>query len=179
MSLTNEQTLLPCPFCAGEVEVAFYHPDMGPSSCYVKCWCGARGTEHQYHHGDSQEAIVKARASWNRRSSPEPGCEWCDAPTHGTAKFPWQANGIRCTAGPRHHNITGSDPDRHDCSACGAWAIFTAANRQPEPSEKPDPLVQCVCGWLGKTSDLTPSTFGQGKVCPKCAASFRSVGPYR
>lgn len=67
---SNEPTLLPCPFCAGEVEMAFHHFDLGPSSCYVKCWCGARGTEHQYQHGDSKEAIAKARGSWNRRSCP-------------------------------------------------------------------------------------------------------------
>jgi len=64
---SKDVVLLACPFCGGSVEVGHYHPDLGPSSCFVKCWCGARGTEHQYQHGDHKEAIAKAAASWNRR----------------------------------------------------------------------------------------------------------------
>ena len=65
---SKDVVLLACPFCGGSVEVGHYHPDLGPSSCFVKCWCGARGTEHQYQHGDHKEAIAKAAASWNRRT---------------------------------------------------------------------------------------------------------------
>lgn len=50
------------------------------------------------------------------------------------------------------------------------WLLATV--QQHHEPRADDPLVQCRCGWLGKTSELAPNTFGQGKVCPGCAASF-------
>lgn len=53
------------------------------------------------------------------------GCEWCSAPTHGTARCPWEANGIRCSAGSRHQSVYNEERARFDCSACGSWARFS------------------------------------------------------
>lgn len=36
--------------------------------------------------------------------------------------------------------------------------------------------IQCECGWIGKTSELVTIKFSQGKNCPKCKASFKTVG---
>lgn len=62
----------------------------------------------------------------------------------------------------------------------GEWVRYDDIKHllHDEPGGEPDPLVQCRCGWRGKTSELPASTFGQGKVCPNCAASFRPAMPY-
>lgn len=118
----------------------------------------ARGTAS---YGEIQSIIEDAVSiGWNARIADEPsaewqtlegkllhcptcqchekaGCCWCNAPTHGTARCPWEANGIRCSAGARHQNVSASDdPNRLNCSACGGWASYSE-NRPTEPPAGP------------------------------------------
>lgn len=59
----------------------------------------------------------------------ETGCDWCSAPTHGTATCPWKVMGIRCTTGARHNNAGTSDDDTEACTACGA-SVRVTTNRE-------------------------------------------------
>jgi len=57
----------------------------------------------------------------------------------------------------------------------GYWNVLQEAKALLQRADEPradDPLVQCRCGWLGKTSELRPNPGSQGKLCGKCDHSF-------
>jgi hypothetical protein len=66
--------------------------------------------------------------------------------------------------------------EMHYGGADGADAIASFAEwldkRSAAPRAKFNPLVQCMCGWIGGTSELRPNPMSQGKICPKCERSF-------
>src|ERR1700676_891386 len=72
------------------------------------------------------------------------GCDWCNAPTHGTGTSPWELVGMSCSVSSRHQSESSEDDHTNtvSCTLCGASATIV------------DPTAFAVLRSMGGTPKL-------------------------